>query len=174
MTIEELLRLEQARLGVEVGPSRWRDVRQEDINAFAVCTDDPDPMHIDVAWAKRYSPFGGTIAFGFWTIAMLTTLLGELSRMSHRPSLPHEELIGINYGCDRLRLIEPVRVGARIRARATLVSVEQPAPDRILRRTDVTVDVENASRPALVARWLSVSLMPEKGVRLDGFRRANA
>jgi acyl dehydratase len=170
MTLQDLLNREQARLGVEMGPTRWREVLQADIDSFGRCTYDPDPMHIDPAWAKAHSPFKGTIAFGFWTLSMLSNLLYELARTGPEPMPAPEGMIGINYGCDRLRFIEPVPVGSRIRARGTLVSIEQPEPDRLRRVTDVTVEIEGKQKPALTARWLSISLLPQSASSLTGFR----
>ncbi|TAJ68863.1 MAG: hypothetical protein EPO51_25365 [Phenylobacterium sp.] len=117
MRIDELLAQTQQRLGQEVGPTAWRDVLQSDISAFGACTYDPDPMHVDPAWAVTHSPFGTPIAFGYWTLSMLTSFFHELAgaKPGGDYGVPHEQRIGINYGCERLRFIEPVRVGARIR-----------------------------------------------------------
>jgi len=171
MGLEQLLQRERARVGVEMGPTRWREVLQNDINEFGRCTYDPDPMHIDPEWARLHSPFKHTIAFGFWTLSMLSSLLYELSGLAPDSAPRPEGLIGINYGCDRLRFIEPVPVGSRIRARGKLVSIEQPEPDRLRRVTDVTVEIEGKEKPALTARWLSFSLLPEATGSLSGFRK---
>ncbi|WP_129775654.1 MaoC family dehydratase [Peristeroidobacter soli] len=173
MKIEDLLERERLALGKELGPSRWRDVRQSDIGDFGRCTYDPDPMHVDPEWARTHSPLGGTIAFGFWTLSMTTAMLHELhggQDGGQYENIDHADLIGINYGCDRLRFIEPVPVGGRIRARATLVSVEAVAVDRLLRSIDVTVEIEHKQRPALVARWLSMTLLPRHSMSLAGLR----
>lgn len=172
MGITELFEATQRKLGQEQGPTRWREVLQSDINAFGAATYDPDLMHIDPDWAAKNSPFGHTIAFGFWTFSMLTCFMHELEGRADGST--DGEFLGVNYGFDRLRFIEPVPVGARIRGRSTLVAVTMPASDRMLRTQDVTVEIENVARPALVARWLTMQVVPEQGAELTGFRRAVA
>lgn len=174
MTIEEHLELLKSNIGIEQGPTAWREVKQSDMNAFGGSTYDPDPMHVDPEWATKFSPFGGTIAFGFWTLGMLTSMYHELHGGGDGGEYgqPHEERIGVNYGFERLRFIEPVPVGARIRLRSTLFGVEQRGPDRLLSSSDVVIDIENEPRPALSARWLTMLLIPQAGQRLEGFRRS--
>jgi len=150
---------EQARVGIEMGPTRWRDVTQDDMNGFGRSTHDPDPMHVDPEWAARHSPFGGTIAFGFWTLSMITAFQHEMAGGADGgdyEGVDHVSMIGINYGCDRLRFIEPVQIGSRIRT------------------TDIVVEIEGRDRPALSTRWLSMILVPEADVKLRGFRREGA
>jgi acyl dehydratase len=168
--IDELFQREQALVGREMGPTRWRDVTQTSITEFGHCTEDPDPMHIDPEWAAVHSPFGQTIAFGFWTLSMMSNMLQEAYASVSDAALP-DALMAVNYGCERLRFIQPVPVGARIRLRATPFSVESPQPDRLLRRVDVTIEIENVDRPALVARWMSLSILPGEEAVLEGFRR---
>ncbi len=171
--IDYIHELESSRVGKEMGPTRWRDVRQEDIDAFGGSTHDPDPMHVDPAWARKHSPFGQTIAFGFWTLSMITAFQHEMAGGEDGgiyAEIDHADIFGVNYGCDRLRFIEPVLVGSRIRARATIVEVVKAAPDRLRRTTDLIVEIEGAVRPALSTRWLSMLLVANPAVMLDGFR----
>jgi acyl dehydratase len=172
MGITKLFEATQQKLGQELGPTRWREVLQSDINAFGAATYDPDLMHIDPEWAAKNSPFGHTIAFGFWTFSMLTCFMHELEGRADGST--EGEFLGVNYGFDRLRFIEPVPVGSRIRGRSTLAAVTMPARDRILRTQDVTVEIENVARPALAARWLTMLVVPEQGAELTGFRRVAA
>ncbi|MBB4633254.1 MaoC/PaaZ C-terminal domain-containing protein [Sphingosinicella soli] len=165
---------EQARIGKEMGPTRWRDVTQEDMNAFGISTHDPDPMHVDPEWAAKNSPFGGTIAFGFWTLSMITAFQHEMAGGidgGGYEGVDDVAMIGINYGCDRLRFIEPVQIGSRIRARGQVVEIDKVGPDRLRRTIDLVVEIEGKERPALSTRWLSMILIPETDVTLQGFRR---
>jgi len=100
--------------------------------------------------ARRDSPFGGTIAPGFWTLSMLT----HLSRKSTGNDYPPGTLLGINYGFDRIRFPGPVRIGARIRVKVKLVEVTPREPGRFLVRTENTIEVEGQDKPAVVAEWL--------------------
>lgn len=134
-------------LGQEVGISRWIDVDQPRIDAFAEATLDRQFIHVDPERAGT-SPFGGTIAHGFLCLALL-------SRMSFE-ALPLIEGVAfsINYGMNRLRFIAPVPSGSRIRGRFLLKAAEAKAPDQFLVTHEVTVEIEGHARPALVAEWL--------------------
>jgi acyl dehydratase len=144
--------------GEEIGPSPWLLVSQAMIDRFADATLDPDPMHIDPDWAKANGPFGGTIAFGFLTMSLLTHLLHKALGTDPNHDASHGYYL--NYGFDRLRLVSPVPVGARVRG---LFRVSQRVEDergRLVTTFDVTVEVENAIKPALVAQWLAVWVPP--------------
>jgi acyl dehydratase len=136
--------------------SDWLRVDQEQIDHFSRATLDPDWMHVDSERARREGPYGGTIAFGFWTISMLT----YFARRAAGRDYPEGALYGINYGFDRLRLLAPVRVGRRIRNRMKLLDVEDRGAGRFLVRTENTVEVEGEERPAMVAEWLFMLVYP--------------
>ena len=86
--------------------SEWLTVDQERIDQFGRATLDSDWMHVDPERAKRDGPFGGTVAFGFWTLSMLTYFVRHAGGRDY----PEGALYGLNYGFDRVRLIEPVVV----------------------------------------------------------------
>lgn len=146
--------------GTEIGVSNWLLVDQDMIDDFGRITRDLDPMHIDPEWAAKNSPFGGTIAFGFLTMSLLTHLLRSIHN-DDLTSLAHG--VNLNYGFDRLRLIAPVQVNARIRGRFTLGQEREDGGDRRIRKIIATVEIEGEERPALVAEWLSAWLPPEPG-----------
>lgn len=143
MTPDEL----KARVGQEIGVSRWITVDQARIDAFSALTEDPNPIHTDAAHAAT-TPMGTTIAHGFLTLSLLAPMavdvLGKLAG----------QRLSLNYGLDRLRFVSPVPSGARIRGRFTLVAVEERAPGEFTLTHDVTAEVEGSDRPALVARWI--------------------
>ncbi len=141
MTMEELAGAD----GLDLGTSDWVEVTQDLVDQFADATDDHQWIHVDAERAAE-GPFGGTIAHGFWTIAMLPTLLGGMMEVS-------DSKMGVNYGSDRVRLTSPVLVGSRVRAVATIDHVEEKAGG-LLMHVDVTVEIEDADRPALVGRIL--------------------
>jgi len=144
-----------ASIGKEVGISGWRVVTQEMINQFADATDDHQFIHVDNEKAKQ-TPFGGTIAHGFLTLSLLSTLAYE--------ALP--ELIGatmgINYGFDQVRFMTPVKSGSRVRARFTLSNAEIRPSGRIVFHYAVTLEVENMKKPALTADWITIAMVPPK------------
>ena len=110
MTIEELA----ARVGGEPFVSRWFVIDQARIDAFAEITEDRQFIHVDPQ-AARATPFGGTIAHGFLTLAMLSAFAQDA-----RPKVSGVAM-GVNYGFDRLRFLAPVPAGARMRGRFKLV-----------------------------------------------------
>ena len=137
--------------GAEQGHGDWFEMTQEQIDAFADCTWDHQFIHVDEERAKAETPFGGTIAHGFLTLAMLTHLMKSVP--SYTPRLDGA-VMGINYGFDRVRFISPVNRGKRVRARAAVKSVElKPAAVQTTRT--ITVEIEGAPKPALVADWVT-------------------
>ena len=97
------------RLGSELGPSRWITLDQARIDEFAHCTGDDQWIHVDRERAARESPFGGTIAHGFLTLALLGPACMEVlvAQVAVRQA--------VNYGLDKVRFIAPVRAGKRVR-----------------------------------------------------------
>lgn len=137
-------------VGKELGVSSWHAIDQDRINAFAECTGDHQWIHVDVDRSKRESPFGGTIAHGYLTLSMLAPLQEEIG------VIPDGTRQAINFGLDKLRFLTPVKAGARIRMRVTLLSVEDRGKGRLLLRTANTFDIEGAEKPALTAESLAL------------------
>ena len=137
-------------VGEPGGTGDWFTVTQQQINEFADVTRDHQFIHIDPERAAAETPFGGTIAHGFLTLAMLTHLQesigGDLWRSEGLEMF-------LNYGFDKVRFISPVPVGARIRASAVLSKAEWKGTALQTTRT-MTVEIEGADRPALVAEWI--------------------
>ena len=130
--------------------SDWFTVEQSLINKFGEATCDSDWMHTDPERARREGPFGGTIAFGFWTVAMMT----YFARQTMGRDYPEGAQYGLNYGFDRVRLMAPVPVGSRIRNRARLIDVENRGGGRYLIKTSNSIEVEGVDKPAMIAEWL--------------------
>ncbi len=133
--------------GTDLGTSDWLVVTQDRIDRFADATDDHQWIHVDGARAKD-GPFGGTIAHGYLSLALLTPLASGLLHVEGTALV-------INAGSDRVRFLTPVRAGSRVRASATLAGAER-IPTGIRVRETVTLEVEGADRPALVAETLTV------------------
>lgn len=143
----------QNMIGQEIGLSDWVTVDQERITAFAEVTGDDQWIHTDPERAARETPFGGTIAHGYLTLSMLAGLVGTVKE------LPAGVLMGINYGLDKVRFLNPVRAGSRVRNRAVLVSIEQRDSNQWLVKVTNTVEIEGESKPALVAESLALFIM---------------
>jgi acyl dehydratase len=142
--------IEQLRglIGQEVGISDWLNVTQERIQQFADATSDHQWIHLDAERAKTESPYGTTIAHGFLTLSLMVPLMESAVQLK----MPTK--MGINYGLNRVRFVSAVPAGSNIRARVTIHQVEEiPGGHQIT--WQVTVEIENASKPALVAEWLT-------------------
>jgi len=143
-------------IGQEVGVSRWIEVDQARIDAFARITEDEQFIHIDPERAKA-TPFGGTIAHGFLTLSLA-------SAMSYDAVAPLDGVVmGVNYGFDKLRFLAPVPAGSRIRGRFKLLSAEnkgdQDGVARWLLKHELTVEIEGGDKPALIAEWLGMQMV---------------
>lgn len=136
-------------IGKETGVSDWMKIEQDRINQFADVTEDHQFIHIDAEAAAK-TPFGTTIAHGFLTLSLLTPL-------SSGSTLAVEGAkMGVNYGCDKVRFMSPVKVNSEIRARVKLVSVEEKEGNRILLKNEITMEIKGEERPALIAEWLTM------------------
>jgi acyl dehydratase len=131
-------------LGKQIGPSEWREVTQEDINAFADLSGDHQWIHVDVERAKNESPFGTTVAHGNLTLSMIDGMRLELLSSSGFK-------LGVNYGWNRVRFPAPVPAGSRIRATAEVTEVEDVGGGWWQIVTRFTVEVEGSDKPACVA-----------------------
>lgn len=140
-------------VGSEIGTSAWFSVTQENVNAFAEVTKDHQYIHTNEKKAAETS-FGGTIAHGFYTLS----LLSHFAETGCGVTLEGAKM-GVNYGCDKVRFLQPVRVGARIRAHGVLVSVVEKKPGQFLLKSNITVEIEGSEKPALVAEWLGMAIL---------------
>ena len=142
----------QSLVGQEVGLSRWISVDQARIDAFARITEDEQFIHVDPE-AARTTPFGGTIAHGFLTLSLA-------SAMSYDAVAPLDGVVmGVNYGFDKLRFLAQVPAGSNIRGRFKLLSAEDKGGGRWLLKHELTVEIEGADKPALIAEWLSMQMV---------------
>ena len=138
----------RSRLGREVHVSDWLQITQQRINAFASAPDDPQWIHTDPERAARESPYGAPIAHGYLTLSLQIPLRGLVG--SAQPFMPGVRNV-INYGLNKLRFPNAVRVGSRIRGRFTLSSVEMIAPTVLQIAEQYTVEIEGQVKPACSA-----------------------
>lgn len=138
-------------VGQKFEPSEWITIDQERINTFADCTEDHQFIHVDKEKAAQ-TPFGTTVAHGFLTLSMMTRLLENTG------FFPEGIVMGLNYGCDKVRFLTPVKSGSRVRAHVEVMSVDQKDENRFLIKQNVTVEIEGEEKPALIAEWLSMMI----------------
>ena len=139
-----------ALIGEEIGVSKWITVDQTMIDAFAGATDDHQFIHVDPARAAAETPFGGTIAHGFLTLSLLSTM--------NYDCLPkiREQTMGINYGFDKVRFMTPVRCGKRIRGHFVLSEGRLRGAGMMMTSYEVTIEIEGERKPALTATWMTI------------------
>jgi acyl dehydratase len=135
-------------VGRELGTSDWVVVDQDRIDRFAACTGDRQWIHVDVERARRESPFGGPIAHGYLSLSLVAAMVMELG------VIPPDAATGLNYGLDKVRFIAPVKAGARVRTRASLLAAEAQSGGRVLLKLDCMLEIEDEAKPALVAELL--------------------
>jgi acyl dehydratase len=138
-------------MGQEVGPSEWREVTQEDINAFADLSGDDQWIHVDVERAKKESPFGTTVAHGNLTLSMIDGMRKDLMASEGFA-------LGVNYGWNKVRFAAPVPAGARLRARAEVISIDEVGGGWFQVVTRFTVEVEGNEKPACIAESVGRAL----------------
>jgi acyl dehydratase len=133
-------------LGKPLGVSNWVHLEQGKIDAFAELTGDDHWIHVDVARAADEMPQGKTIVHGFLVLALIPLLQRGVFTVKQRGK-------GLNYGCNRVRFVHPVQVGARVRLHQSLKACD--VLDGATRLTlDCTMEIEGQTRPALVAETL--------------------
>jgi acyl dehydratase len=130
----------------------WLEITQERINGFADVTDDHQFIHVDPEACATYSPWGVPIAHGFLTLSLVTALVATVPQ---DPRQVEGRLIGINYGFDRVRFLNPVRVGSRIRAAVAVAAVDLKDANTLQVTQAVTVEIDGETKPALVCEWIT-------------------
>ena len=143
-------------VGKQIGVSSWIDISQDDVNQFAQCTGDDQWIHVDVERANKESPFGGPVAHGYLTLSLLASMTMSMG------IVPSGTAAALNYGLDKVRFLAPVRVGARVRLKTILVSFEKKDNGQYLMKTENTMEIEGADKPALIAETLAM-LVPGHG-----------
>jgi acyl dehydratase len=132
-------------VGTHLGYTEWRELEQDRVNQFADVTDDHNYIHVDVEKAKA-SPFGGTIAHGYLTLALAAPITMLLLNVT-------DAKVGLNYGLDKVRFPAPLPVGAKWRGGAQIASVDQVSGGLQVKLV-ATIEVQGSEKPAMVAECL--------------------
>src|SRR3954452_1238117 len=147
---EAAFELYKSAVGDAEGAGDWFEVTQDRINQFADVTIDHQFIHVDPEKAAELSPWKVPIAHGFLTLSMLTHLSGSIPRKEQLSGV----LMGVNYGFDRVRFINPVKVGSRVRARSELKDAQLKGNNVDVTRT-FTIEIDGDDKPACVADWIT-------------------
>jgi len=132
--------------GLKIGPSDWMEMTQERVNTFADATDDHQWIHVDVERAKD-GPFGAPIAHGYLTLSLVSKLMPEILEIKGMK-------MGINYGTEKVRFINPVKVGKCIRGHGEFIDIKEVTGgyQSTLR---VTIEIEGEDKPACIVDTIS-------------------
>ena len=151
MVLSEIVEELQPKIGSEIHVGAWLAMTQERINEFAKATGDSQWIHVEPKKAEAESPFGGTIAHGFLTLALIPFLAEMVD--PDKPMIPGAQRL-INYGLNKVRFPAPVSPGKKIRTRSELVNVQEvKGALEIVRK--VTIEIENEEKPACVAEMVT-------------------
>ena len=140
----------QGMVGKEVGVSSWHLIDQARIDVYADVIEDHQFIHVDPERAKRETAFGNTVAHGFLTMSLMSIMSYEVMPVIEGTTM------GVNYGFDKLRYRSTVRAGSRVRGRFTLTEATLRRPTELLSKTNVSVEIEGETKPALVADWIGL------------------
>jgi len=140
----------QAKIGQAIGTSEWLTVDQAMIDKFADATGDHQFIHVNPAMAAM-TPFGGTIAHGFLTLSLIPVMI-EKSDIER----PEGLRMALNYGGNRVRFLQPVRAGKRVRGHFKLLGMEEKRPGQWQQVFEITLEIEGEDKPGYVAEWISM------------------
>lgn len=135
-------------IGQKLGQSDWKKIEQSRIDAFCDVTEDYQFIHNNPQRARDETPFGGSVAHGFLTLSLVSVMFKD-----HIPGLAEHPLV-INYGLNKVRFLEAVREGSRIRGHFKLLDVTDKGPGRVLLTNEITMEIEGYDKPAMIAELL--------------------
>ncbi|MGO9961580.1 MAG: MaoC family dehydratase [Solirubrobacteraceae bacterium] len=136
----------KAHAGEDVGDSSWHEVTQAEINAFADATGDHQWIHVDPERARQ-TPFGGTIAHGYYTLSLAPRFLEELLHIDGVAFM-------FNYGLNKVRFPAAMPVGKRVRMHLRLGAVED-VQGGVMLTSELTFEGEGIEKPVCVAEALA-------------------
>jgi acyl dehydratase len=149
--MRETLPLEKFKqlIGQDNGTTEWFLIDQDRINRFADVTEDHQWIHVDIEKAKA-GPFGSPIAHGFLTLSLIPVFsyAGKYSIEGAKMS--------VNYGLNKVRFINPVRVGSRVRSKMVITAIQEKTPTQILVTNTHTIEIEGQAKPACIAEALGM------------------
>ncbi len=141
-----------ALVGTELGVSEWVEIDQMQVNIFGEVTRWNKWMHADRERAEREGPFGGSLMHGFFMISLINHF-SETAGVR-----PTDAALALNYGCDKIRILEPVVIGdgIRIRDRIGLLRAERRPDGQMLAATTHHIEVDGMDSPVAYAEYLSL------------------
>ena len=138
--------------GAEVGVSEWILIDQSKIDDFARVTQDNQFIHIDPERVRKETDFGGTIAHGFLVLSLASKFSSDVLGNAS------EKSVSINYGFDKVRFISPVPANSFVRGRFNLKRVDVNRPTELRQIYDLSVEIKDSDRPAIIAEWITLTI----------------
>ena len=151
--IDNLINDFKNKEGKVIGKSKWIKIDQKIISDFAIVTMDNQFIHLDHKRAIEETPFGSTIAHGFLILSLCTKFFVDVVGQMEN------EKMGINYGFNKVRFVNPVKCNDKIRGVFTLQEVSKRSQNEILFNHHLNVEIEGIEKPAVVCEWLNLSVI---------------
>ena len=151
---EKAIEIFKSVIGKPETPGEWFQVTQERINQFADCTLDHQFIHVDAEKSAQLSPYKVTIAHGFLTLSLLTHLSTSVPNAT--PEAYSGILMGVNYGFDKVRFVNAVKVNSKIRLQRKLADVQLKGTSNVQLTHECTIEIEGEAKPACVAMWITM------------------
>ncbi|MEQ8924845.1 MAG: MaoC family dehydratase [Fulvivirga sp.] len=129
-------------LGKEMGVSDYIKISQEQINKFADATLDHQWIHTDPQRAKS-SQFGSTIAHGYLTLSVTPHLWEQIADIRNTKMM-------INYGIEKMKFNQAVKVDSEVRLRAKLASLID-LRGITKAQLDITLEIKDSPKNAFTA-----------------------
>jgi acyl dehydratase len=150
---EKAIEILQGQIGTPDGSGDWIEVDQDRINLFADATLDHQFIHIDPEKSAQLSPYKVTIAHGFLTLSLLPHLTASIPPQNG--AVYEGMVMGVNYGLDKVRFPNPVKVNSKVRAHRELVEATLVNPNTVQVKNKVTIEIDGEEKPACVAEFLT-------------------
>lgn len=150
---EKAVEIFKSVVGKPETPGEWFQVTQERINQFADCTLDHQFIHVDPEKSAQLSPYKVTIAHGFLTLSLLTHLATSIPNST--PDAYAGILMGVNYGFEKVRFVNAVKVNSKIRMQRKLADVQLKG-NNVQLTHECTIEIEGEAKPACVAMWITM------------------
>lgn len=151
---EKAVEIFKSVVGKPETPGEWFQVTQERINQFADCTLDHQFIHVDPEKSAQLSPYKVTIAHGFLTLSLLTHLSTSVPNAT--PEAYAGILMGVNYGFEKVRFVNAVKVNSKIRLQRKLADVQIKGTNNVQLTHECTIEIEGEAKPACVAMWITM------------------
>ena len=156
-TVEAAIEKYGKRVGEVIGVSKKFVIDQRTNDIFGALTENPDPMHNDVLWAKA-SPIGSTIVYGYLQVSMLAMIWKDIGL----PIYSSDVAYTLNYGLNKVRFPSYLRVGIPAQGKVKMLSVERKNKDQILWRFEASIEQEGNPKPTMVAEAIFTILFYNK------------